>query len=157
MRLEHDDSTNKSCSLTDFIFFIFLFPFDQSSNRVSFRFQHPNLHRLRWELGHLLVFLCELPQHPSYDEKLFRFERKASSRVLSSSSQVIAIQTVESLAVCLAQLFFLDRVYKLSKSLVLVGLLLPMIIGGVALGLSNAILTGVLVSFSAPRHLPYRN
>jgi len=64
----------------------------------------------------------------------------------SSSLQVIAIQTVETLVICLAQLFFLERVFKLSKSLVLAILLIPLVVAGVALGLAIAILIGVLVS-----------
>ncbi|KAL7417351.1 hypothetical protein BDY24DRAFT_437712 [Mrakia frigida] len=55
-----------------------------------------------------------------------------------SLSYVIAIQTVESLAVFPSQLFFLGRVYKLSKSPILVAFLLPLIVADVGLGLSNA-------------------
>lgn len=60
--------------------------------------------------------------------------------------QFLAIQTFETVSSCLAQMFFLERMYQLSKSWTLSALALLLSAGGVALGIAVIILTAVLVS-----------
>lgn len=60
---------------------------------------------------------------------------------------MIAILVFETLATGLAQVFFLDRVYKLSKSAILLGLLSLLSLAGVGTGFAAAVLSNVVVSF----------